>query len=510
MQVDSEPLNFYWGHLEPLFPNAGVIRIDFPIPLEAQDSDKSDELKQQVLTFGRGPDNNYVLHGSAISGFHATIQWNGRRDLMSVATLTNYSRNGTFVDGELVRYEHTHQLFEGSTVFFGSKVPVVSEPAADYRYIFHQKSGRSRTEKIFNDYSMFNQLGSGAFGTVHKVVEKKSGRLFAAKTAWKDSRQEITVMSASQETLAMTILEHPNICKLHDAFLCSSNRVADIVMEYVDGINLEEFLWNQRNPQKTRPNLRINELQAKELIYQICDAVAYMHGKGVAHCDLKPNNILIAGKERPMIKLVDLGLARMRGHFNMTQIVTDHLYTAPEAREQLTQYGNGVEFRQTAVWDSWAVGCLIHNLLADCHPYVPTNPKAPGFRRGVDWLVEDKLRACSPIGYDLARRFLFLDPEKRMLVVVGLTHPWFHGYVPYQVSFEGISFEKVSPSTTFDVPEEKEDEGMDEGEDGGGRPLRRLLEAPPTQRWSSQRRGPKRGPGELSGRPKATPRRGRR
>ncbi|KAJ7092089.1 kinase-like domain-containing protein [Mycena belliarum] len=493
--MQAEP-DSVWAYLEPLVPSPGVDRIDFTV----EDNEKRE------ITFGRLPSNDHVLHGAGISGHHATLQWNGRRDLMSVVTITNHSKNnGTFIDGVRAELEVAHQLFDGSVVCFASMVPVVSE-VTDYRYTFHHDFGRPRSDPVFNHYVFGKELGSGRFGAVHAAMEKKSGQIFAVKTAWNRKEDDLNNTAAGQEAMAMMGLEHPHICRLHEVFFAMDGVLVDIVLEYVDGPTLEDFLQNT-----------LTEVHGKELAWQICSAIAFMHGREISHGDIKPDNILVAGRERPMIKVADFGLARVKGKLNVPQQITMHRFAAPEGQRQcreLTRVNITVAMCQQ--WDSWAVGCLIYRMLCGEHPFL----HGGCFREGVDQIQWGKASHCSIVAQDLLHRILRVDENSRILVREALRHPWLAGYVAFQVSFQGISFVKHTEPATFvhssvvahamqevSHPESDEDEDMDIDDGVRAVPPRRrrsaqrMIHVEPRRRSARLRKLPGQGPAALIGRP---------
>ncbi|KAJ7782496.1 kinase-like domain-containing protein [Mycena maculata] len=469
MDVDSETPNTpIWGYLEPLVPSDQVERLTFHEPC-----------LQQGVTLGRVADNDYVLPGAGVSSRHATIQWNGNRNVMSVVTLTDSSLNGTYVDG--VKVNGTHQLFNGSTVFFGSKVPVIEE-AADFRYIFHHPYGRSKSETVFNHYIMGVQLGGGAFGVVHKATERKSGNLYAVKTAWKNDRQRNTITCAGQETMAMMILSHPNICKLHEVFFRIDGQLVDIVLEFVDGISLLQLHTSTTNNQLT-------EDQAREISFQVCTALAYVHDQGVSHGDLKPDNILITRAVFPVVKLVDFGLARVINNYNAKPMATIHMYAAPEACSQVDEYGEGLEVGMSKLWDNWALGCVIFKLLAYDYPF----GTQPAYQIDPALFHWNALNGNSAEAIDLVKKLLVRDTRHRMTARATLDQPWLSGYRPYQVSFASVSFEKPPEPAEFEpqaqpMDDEDTEELDDEAEGRKGKGRRRPAQRPYVASKPSPRR----------------------
>src|SRR5258708_3189963 len=126
-------------------------------------------------------------------------------------------------------------------------------------------------------------------GEVFRAVDTRLGRAVAIKT----TREQFSARFAS-EARAISSLNHPNICTLHDV---GPNY---LVMELVEGDTIATRLKSGPVPEKTA------------LLYasQILAALAEAHGKGVVHRDLKPANIMIA---KSGIKILDFGLAKS-GH----------------------------------------------------------------------------------------------------------------------------------------------------------------------------------------------------
>ncbi|KAJ6594549.1 kinase-like domain-containing protein [Mycena capillaripes] len=460
----SSPIGI-WGYLEPLVPSPNVHRINFT---------------QRSIDIGRSEGNYAKFMGAAVSKSHATIEWNGRTDTMSVVTITDHNTtNGTFVDGVKVEGINVHRLFDGCTVFFGSKVPVVTEQE-DYRFTFHHAFGRAKTESLFSHYTLGDRLGGGLHGYVYRAVEKSSGKVFAVKTAWKhDNNASIT--AAGQETMALMVTAHPNIVKLHEVFFHIEGLLNDMVLEYVDGINLQELV--------TRTLL--SELHAKELSSQLCLAITHAHEKGVSHGDLKPDNVLVTRGSPPVIKVLDFGLANVLGSYNMDpvpcgfpnrklsvlikiQVITNYIFTAPEAQRQGVDPSNA----QMQKWDDWGVGYIIFTLLSSQHPFPPREGGLP-FNPAIDQISWDALSEKSDEAQDLVRKLLCVDPADRLSVGDTWYHPWLAGHQPYQHSFPSVSSLEPLPrddsdSDDMEAVEESPVPGKGQGRMQPPRALKRL------------------------------------
>ena len=182
-------------------------------------------------------------------------------------------------------------------------------------------------------YRIESKLGEGGMGEVFRAVDTRLGRAVAIKT----TREQFSARF-EREARAISSLNHPNICTLHDV---GPNY---LVMELVEGETLAARLKSGPLP-----------FQAV-LLYgsQIAAALVEAHGKGIIHRDLKPGNIMI-GKSG--VKVLDFGLARVGQDETVTgsqMIVGTPAYMAPEQRE-----GKPADARS----DIYSFGCVLYEML---------------------------------------------------------------------------------------------------------------------------------------------------
>jgi eukaryotic-like serine/threonine-protein kinase len=182
-------------------------------------------------------------------------------------------------------------------------------------------------------YRIEGKLGQGGMGAVFRAVDTRLGRAVAIKTT-----QERFSVRFEREARAISSLNHPNICTLHDV---GPNY---LVMELVEGETIAARLKSGPLPVK----------DALPYSSQIAAALTEAHGKGIIHRDLKPGNIMIA---KSGIKVLDFGLAKLALDETVTasdMAMGTPAYMAPEQRE-----GKPADART----DIYSFGCVLYEML---------------------------------------------------------------------------------------------------------------------------------------------------
>jgi tetratricopeptide (TPR) repeat protein len=182
-------------------------------------------------------------------------------------------------------------------------------------------------------YRIEGKLGEGGMGEVFRAVDTRLGRAVAIKIT-----QEQFSARFEREARAISSLNHPYICTLHDV---GPNY---LVMELVEGETIAARLKSGPVPVKTA------------LLYasQIAAALAEAHGKGIVHRDLKPGNIMIA---KSGVKVLDFGLAKSGQDETVTashMVMGTPAYMAPEQRK-----GKPADARS----DIYSFGCVLYEML---------------------------------------------------------------------------------------------------------------------------------------------------
>lgn len=154
-------------------------------------------------------------------------------------------------------------------------------------------------DSVIGSYKLREILGEGGMGTVYAAEQEKPVRRKVALKVIKpgmDSREVIARFEAERQALAL--MDHPNIAKVLEAGTTQSGRPY-FVMEYVDGLDLFEYL-KKRN--------RLPVKRSIEIIKQVAAALQHAYEQNIVHRDIKPSNLLL--KRDGTVKITDLGLAR--------------------------------------------------------------------------------------------------------------------------------------------------------------------------------------------------------
>ena len=158
--------------------------------------------------------------------------------------------------------------------------------------------GRWRGFVIADKYRLLERLGAGGMGTVYLCEHVHMGRRIALKVLPLAQGEDPACLARFyREARAVARLDHPNIVRAHD--IDCEDKLHFLVLEYVDGCNLHEFV---------RRNGNMDPLRAAHYIRQAALGLQHAHEAGVVHRDLKPGNMLL--DRQGTVKLLDMGLAR--------------------------------------------------------------------------------------------------------------------------------------------------------------------------------------------------------
>jgi eukaryotic-like serine/threonine-protein kinase len=223
---------------------------------------------------------------------------------------------------------------------------------------------------VLGQYRLMERIGEGGMGQVFKARHQAMGRIVALKVIRKERLANAeAVKRFHREIQAVGQMDHANIVRAFDAEAVGSTHY--LAMEYVEGIDLGQLL-KQKGP--------LPVAQACDYIRQAAQGLQYAHERGMVHRDIKPGNLFLGrssdgtnGKSsvtRPMIKILDMGLARLQPHEQEESVTALSIdgsvmgtpdFMAPEQAKN----SHKVDHRA----DIYSLGCTFYYLLTRLPPF---------------------------------------------------------------------------------------------------------------------------------------------
>jgi beta-lactam-binding protein with PASTA domain/tRNA A-37 threonylcarbamoyl transferase component Bud32 len=212
-------------------------------------------------------------------------------------------------------------------------------------------------KRLDGRYEIREVIGVGGMAYVYKAYDTIDDRTVAIKILKDEflANEEFT-RRFKNESKAIAILSHPNIVKVFDVSF--GNRIQYIVMEFIDGITLKEYIEQQKD---------IRWKEAVHFTVQILRALQHAHDKGIVHRDIKPQNIMLLPDGT--IKVTDFGIARFaRSDIRVTSaaekaIGSVHYISPEQARGEITD--------EKA--DIYSVGVMLYEMLSGKLPFEADN-----------------------------------------------------------------------------------------------------------------------------------------
>ena len=210
-------------------------------------------------------------------------------------------------------------------------------------------------KRLDGKYEIHDLLGVGGMAYVYRAYDRVEDRWVAIKILKEEfSDNSDFLRRFRNEAKAITLLSHPNIVEVFDVSF--GDRLQYIVMEYIDGISLKEYIEQEGT---------IRWQEVLHFTTQILLALEHAHGKGIIHRDIKPQNIMLL--QDGTIKVADFGIARFSQ--SETQTMTDKAigsvhYIAPEQAR-----GDYI----TDKADIYSLGVVLYEMLTGKLPFVAEN-----------------------------------------------------------------------------------------------------------------------------------------
>ncbi|KAF5795548.1 putative protein kinase CAMK-CDPK family [Helianthus annuus] len=265
-------------------------------------------------------------------------------------------------------------------------------------------------DSLTKDFQICEELGRGRFGVVYRCFSTISGDSFACKSIDKRLLSDPTDRECiDKEPKILQLLNRsPNIIQIHGLY--ENDDYVHIVMDLCESPDLFDRISNHAGV--------FSEQEACSVFSQLMLSISYCHRLGIAHRDIKPDNVLFDSRGR--LKLADFGSAEWFGMNEggmMTGVVGTPYYVAPEIL-------SGREYNEKV--DIWSAGVILYIMLAGVPPFYGETP-AETFEavlRGNLRFPTKIFRSVSPEAKDLLRKMLSKDVSRRLSAEQVLRHPW--------------------------------------------------------------------------------------
>jgi serine/threonine-protein kinase len=224
-------------------------------------------------------------------------------------------------------------------------------------------------QRIEGKYEILGKLREGGMGAIYKVRHRLLDEVCVIKLMRPHlvGDEELRARFLREARLAIK-LRHPNIAQLYDFTVDEEDGTAFIVMEYISGKTLQDVLA-QGGP----PPLGLT----LEIARQSLRALGYLHGKGLIHRDISPDNLMISEdtEGQPLVKLLDLGIAKILGGGGdgLTQSGTFLGKVRYSSPEQFSVEGSGTV---DARGDLYSFGIVLYELLTGRFPIAGRDPSS--------------------------------------------------------------------------------------------------------------------------------------
>ena len=254
------------------------------------------------------------------------------------------------------------------------------------------------SEKEKRNYQILNTIATGGTAVLYKAIQTSLDRQVVVKRLHSHLTNDINFTRRFEiEAKAAASLDHENIVRIID--FGSSNNNYFIVMEYIDGMSLKEFIQERK---------QISEELTLFIAHEICMGLDHAHQRGIIHRDIKPANIMLTKEGH--VKITDFGLAKL--HENQTQqtvantLLGTPLYMSPEQA-----IGERIDNRS----DIFSLGTICYEMVTGTQPF-----KGDNYASVIQSIINGHVPSPGKIKKDLSPRTeliimkaLSKEPSKR-------------------------------------------------------------------------------------------------
>ena len=308
------------------------------------------------------------------------------------------------------------------------KSNIFYELSENFDYInsnsFERNINYSKNE--ISQYQIKGKIGEGMFGKVKLGIHLLTNEKVAIKIFDKGKiKNEKEVEYIEREISILKKLNHYNTIKLYN--IIQNENFIFLIQEYVPNGELLHFLENPEN-------MNLTENHICKIYQQIISGIEYLHEIGIAHRDLKLENILLNREKN--IKIIDFGLSNKYNKENgelLQSSCGSPCYAAPEMIKGIQYHGLDT--------DIWSSGILLYLMLCKSFPFNDKNNS-----KLYQKILSGKFNLpnyLSNEAKDLLSKLLKVNPTERIKLDEIKKHPWFNLYNPKNNYFYGIDINKI-------------------------------------------------------------------
>ncbi|CAE8587591.1 unnamed protein product [Polarella glacialis] len=255
------------------------------------------------------------------------------------------------------------------------------------------------------------EIGVGGYGKVFIAKDRmfKDRRVAIKKVVKMDEENSATIL---KEVNVMKELDHPSICRLFETY--DQGRKMFFVLEYCEGGDLFDRFADCG---------RLSELEVASIVKQVASALWFAHSRGIAHRDLKLENICFCSQDpkSTQVKVIDWGLAGYFKQGRMKSNVGTSTYTAPEVLDPIDGEAEGY----TCACDLWSLGVVAYVALSGKQPFWGGHKQMIHNMRSKIYPMTGPI--WDPVSLDakdLIGQMLQPDVQARVTAASALGHPW--------------------------------------------------------------------------------------
>lgn len=253
------------------------------------------------------------------------------------------------------------------------------------------------SQALKRDYQLREEIGRGRFGIVFRCYSPVAGGFFACKSIDKLALSDpVDRECLEKEPKVMSLLApHPHILQIVGVY--EDEASLHMVTELCDDSDLFARIHTRGF---------FHESEAASVMKPLLEAIAHCHRTGVAHRDIKPDNVMFDSRQR--LKLADFGSAEWFGEGRgMRGVVGTPYYVAPEVL-------SGREYTEKV--DVWSAGVILYVMLAGVPPFYGDSAAEifEAVLRGNLRFPTRLFRTVSPAAKDFLRKMICRDVSKRL------------------------------------------------------------------------------------------------